>query len=274
MVYVDQAQLNAQMEAFSRSVDYKGRFLGVASGKLLKVEANRLTQTLIRLTPPQVQASAKKKIKSDVERKMGTLEGHDYAFADQFNPQPVSKQGTGDVRWFLWTSSVIFGAAREKDMRAASDDEIYKTYWNTVLGKSTGLINPGGRGKQKIRIIQRHQFTKASIRRLIARLQEHVGRLKAGWAVAWKATGAGTGIYNPPNWVLKHLTRGTPRGRVVDLTHDESFPSIAIANNAKGATSENVRTIAHHALKVRLDAIPNRLVQIIKHPELLQQEVA
>jgi hypothetical protein len=280
MVEVNQAQLEASMRAFSASVRNKAIMLGQATSAVLRSEANRLCQTLMRITPPANQSQAKAKIEKDVRRKLGTLEGHDESFSAQFNPMPVSKQGSGSVRWFLWTESVLLGADKTKDMRTASGDDLYRLYWNTVISKS-GLINPGNRGKQKVRIIQRHTFSAAGVRGLIKRLQSHLGRIKAGWSVAWKATGAGTGIYRPPEWVLRHLTNGTPRGGIVDASADASIPSITITNHAKGADSAVMRVLANHALRLRMGAMPKRVAQILKfadQPEkyqaMLAQEVA
>jgi len=268
MVEIDKAALDAQMAKFSVAVAAKTAYLQAGSAEVMLVEANRLTQTLMRITPPAGEgalAKARQKIDADVHKKFGLLENVDTAFPYKFNP-PVDKQGNGGTLWFLWNSGVLMGVADDADKRGASVDEIYKTYWNAVVSKS-GRLNEGSRGKQKIRIIKRHIFEAKTVRALIKRLQFHLGRIKAGWAVSWVATGSLTGIYKPPQWVTKHLEKGTPRGRADVSKLNGPVPEVSIANFAKGADSPGMRQIAFNALRIRMEAIPRRLAQMVRLSE-------
>ena len=271
MITIDQPALDEQMRRFSQSVRGKAAFLGVATSRVLKAESNRLAQTLMRITPPHEKDAAKEKITKDVDKKMGLLGNPKDVEGDLSLPPP--KCGRGETTWFLATKNVIMGVAKASDMRQASDNDVYKVYWNSVVTKH-GRLNFGWRGKQKIIVIKRFIFGKRSIEALKKRLWGHLGRLKSGWAVGWKDTGSGTGIYRPPQWVLQHLEKGTPRGRSdTTMLNDPQMPAVVIANSAKGIGSPGMREIAYNALRLRMEAMPKRLAQIVKHPELLEKEL-
>lgn len=280
MITIDQPALDQQMRAFTESLRNKAAFLKVATNKVLKVETNRLCQTLINFTPPQKLGPAGKKIEEDVRYKLGLFGNVDESFPAKFHPPgPVSKTGLGETYWFLWNHKILMGAARVADMRNASPDDVYKMYWDTMLAGKSGREYMGHRGKQRIVVIKKRVFKQAQVRALISRLKKHLGRMKAGWLVGWRATGSGKGIYSPPEWVLKHESGA--KGDA-DMSRSESGDvlELTITNTAKGIGSNYMRKIAHNALGVRIKAIPDRLVQIIKQTdpakaqEMISKELA
>jgi len=291
MIQIDQAQLDRDLAAFSQSVAWKAQFLGVASSKVIKVEANRLAQTLINFTPPAKRQNSEKKIEGDVKKKFELLGKGDESgmlqkyTRDMRSSGGANKRGSGDVRWLLWNSHMLLGISQHYDLRDVNVDGLKAVYYQTKVTKS-GRINVGNRGKQAVRLIQRYLTKRATVNALIRKFKSHVGRLKAGWVVGWQKTGSGTGMLSGgrvPDWVMQHVNGGVRGGADVSMMQDSQIPSVKIWNTAKGVGSPYMRNLVHTALEARLNAIPKRLGQLIKlkqkltpaeYEKLLAQEIA
>lgn len=275
MITIDQAALDAQMRKFSASIAYKSQFFNRVASSALRIEGNRLAQTLMRETPPKTKSRAAEKIRRDVDRKFDRMAlnvTEDQSVLDKYAPQGSKKHGNGDVYWYVWTFRILYGLKSTGDYRSASPDSLKALYRATKLN-SRGMINAGMRGRQNVRITQKWLVKRSTVNQLKQLLEENIGRAKAGWAVSWRATGGATGIYNPPDWVTRHLAKGDRFGRCdISRIGDSQVPELTLTNTTVNMGHENMRRIAFNALQSRMSAMPGRIAQMIKHPELVDKE--
>jgi hypothetical protein len=274
---VDQAAMDRQMKNFALSIATKEKQFNRIASSALRIEGDRLCQTLMRDTPPKNKGNAAKKIDRDVDRKfhrmaMETGDGNS-DFLTRYAPAGSPKHGSGDVYWYVWTDRILYGLAKTEDYTSANAEGLKALYRQTKLNKR-GMVDLGKRGKQDVRVWQKWLVKKATVNKLKRLLAENIGRAKAGWAVGWRALGSGTGIYNPPEWVTKHVDRNPARFGRCDTTrmHDTQIPELTITNTAKNISKPNFRRIAFQAMGVRMISMRKRVAALIRHPELIDQD--
>lgn len=242
-------QFNAAM---ARYVDE----LHMCGPVVVKQQAGLLARSLINLTPPKSAPKTKERIRSSVGGKFAILRSE--------NPREFvqDQAGRGDVSWYAFQPKGIFGVARDKDCRQMSDEELYQLNLVTKVNKQGRLV-AGKRGKQTVYIWKRFLTNPGAVSRLVKRIQEHVGRLKAGWVVGWRAGGAPAGGMNAvPGWVLKHETGA--RGYVVDGLGIANAPEFTMANYAVGASEEKLGPIVSSAMRVRAKAMTADVLLYVK----------
>jgi hypothetical protein len=264
MIKLESQTFEQSLARWNQYIAAKAEMLHLPAPKVLEKEGGRLVQTLIKLSPPLNRAGSMEKLGERAARTFHTLgedKGHDFVALDS------PKAGRGDVRWYAFQDNAIFGVAKDADKTSATDEEIYKLFLGTKLNEQ-GRIIAGQRGKQTIYIWQKVTTTAAQVKRLIARLKEHYGRLKAGFLPAWESLGSPGGEYAPPGWVTKH--QDGARGDKENRLKDRANPSFTIINFAKGATA--IRGLAAAAMKVRAQAMVNRMTFLLKHPEKVSEE--
>jgi hypothetical protein len=264
MIKVDGMALQAAQARLQAAVEKKIRLTGLASLDCVRTEAGRLAETLVNISPPKSTGKARAQIKAKVNSTFTALG------ATNARMRPGGKE---DVIWYQFGHNFAWGVAKDKDLRDGDLGTLYKLYFETkVTGK--GRINVGQRGKQTFYLWQRWLTNPDMIAALIQKVQQHVGRLKASWLPSLdflKSQGYRGGSYSPPGYVLAH--RQGARGTFKNGLGVKGSPSFTLVSTATGAGSDRMKEMAKAAMTIRAEAIPKRLTQLIRHPELLGQEV-
>jgi hypothetical protein len=256
------------MARFNQAVALRIKVTGEAAHNVLRDEAGRLNETMMRFTPPADISKTRQNITERVSSKfssLGTDTAHDFA-----DYEPGEKAGRGDIRWYAFQPHSIYGIARASDKTKASADDLYKIYFGTKLNKQ-GRIVAGQRGKQTVYLWQSIKTKASTVAKLAKRLREHVGRAKAGWLKGYRRLqSAGfSSSYSPPQYIAKH-ENGQERGFFLDGLGAPGNPTFTIGNTAKGIGSVKMADIARRAMLTRAVAIPKRLQYLIRHPELIR----
>jgi hypothetical protein len=269
MITVDQAALGRSIAKFNQAVALRISVTHEAAHDVLRDEAGRLNETMMRFTPPASVAKTRDNITERVGKKFGSLgTGTAHDFSDY---SPGVKAGSGNVRWYAFEPHAIYGIKAENDKTGASVEDLYQLYFSTKLNKQ-GRIVAGQRGKQTVYLWQQIKTKASTVAKLTKRLRGHVGRAKAGWLKAYRRLQSQgfSSSYSPPKYITDH-ENGQERGFFVDGLGAPGGPTFSIGNTAKGIGSAKMRQIATDAMRIRAEAIPKRLQYLIRHPELIKR---
>lgn len=194
-------------------------------------ETGELIKELVRLSPPKLPAKTRQSIGLNVANKFAVIANDQVSSDLESIP---GKTGRSGIRWIAVSSRYLQGVAPASDKRRASVAELYDLYWRTSLKTGRQKLDfRHPRKRQKVLILQTILTKASTVKKLTTRIQNHVGRLKAGWMVA---VGRGiirlTGAKLPPAWVTRHLPGA--RGAAIDGTGRKDFPTFTIINRARG----------------------------------------
>lgn len=220
---------------------------GASGRQFVMRQAGLLNRTLITITPPRDRAKTAKQITDNITGKFNAIGNPEREFTI---PQD-SKHGTGDVHWYNWDQHTLRGVARDADLTKASVEELYNLIHKI---RPRGTISAGQRGKQRVIIWQKTTTKAATVKKLIARMLKHIGRLKAGWLVSYdflSANGAIADRSRVPEWVQRHRTNA--RGYYIDGLGIPNGPTFTIANYAVGV--KKAGQLFHNALEIRVKAM-------------------
>lgn len=272
-VTVDEHALNAAREKFNRAVAMKISVTGLAVKDCVIVESGRLCELLIKRTPPQ-DAGRANALRERIEKKVTKRFERLTSKIDTKQYQSGGKFGRGEVCWIKSAPTFLYGERRDaflvKDL-----DMLWGIFLRTARLRSEAVQQPQPRGSQKVYIRTGASVSRADVARLVKRLQRHVGRLKAGWLTAYRAVQrlGFRGAWQPNKFVLNNETGN--RGDFNNgLQQDPTKPFIDVINRARDVNKNYMRTIAHHALESRVKYVVKRLQVLVKHPELIGQEMA
>lgn len=248
--------IEIDMTEFNSSVINYVANLGQAAGMVVRRQAGALASTLIRISPPTDVRLTKQRIKDRVSQRFVKMNNSDRKFR---RGGKGGKHGRGDIRWYSWQSDALYGVQKQNDMRDASVEDL-RQLLHTMNVKGTKTL--GQRGKQRVVVWQKQLVRKATVNKLIRRIQDHVGRLKAGWVVSWQ--GFGSPGRQPQAYVMKHLAGA--RGSFIDNTRSTQQPNATITNSSVGADKLKGK-IVQNALKIRIEAMRKDVEWAIKNPE-------
>jgi hypothetical protein len=220
--------------------------------KVVVKETGELMKTLVRVTPPSEPAKTRQRIAAKVTSRFQAAETVE---ASGSGGKSGSRYGNGETDWYAWSPQFLFGVSPDKDLRRASVDDLSALYYRlTATGKQSYQFTRFKNRRQRILISQKVLTKQSTIKKLIAKLQSHIGRLKAGWLVAY-STGAIplTGGNMPPAFVTRHMNGA--KGRFIDGLGVEDYPTFAIGNSAKGVGDKRVAHFVSGALDIRAKAM-------------------
>lgn len=217
--------------------------LGMDARQVVQRQSGLWAMTLAKVTPPKDPVKTRQHIKESVTGKFAMLE--DVSSADFIRTN--SKNGTGEVIWYMWTPVALLGVGRDLDKRHSEVDELERIYYGTT---KSGRSLLGSRGKQKIYILQRILTKASQVKELMAKLVNHVGRLKAGWLKSWRKAGAPGKI---PQYVLAHEAQS--KGYFIDQLGQQNNPSFTMVNFAPGANARNCGFAMQATAKIRAKAL-------------------
>lgn len=212
-------------------------------------QAGALTTALINVTPPGDRSKTAAKIKEKWEGKFQQLG----TACRDFTPPVDSKHGAGgDVNWYAWDETHLYGVTKACDMTKATAEDLYQRFWKTT---GRGMLIAGQRGKQKVRIWQKLTVKASTLAKAIARVINHIGRQKAGWLPSYSVIAAKGGFAasaRPPGpWITKH--KNGARGDCIDELQTANAPAFTLINWAVGIGKASAHVSA--ALKVRIKAM-------------------
>lgn len=259
MIAIDEQHTQRELDRFGQAVQRYSHDLGLSVEKTLEWRVGRLTRKLIDITPPTEPAKTKKAIEDSVTAKFqtgGSGEQWDAALSES-----GGKHGSGSVYWYAWNSQALYGVDKDADLRDSSPEAIaYLAARLTAKGK----LRAGKHGRQTVYISRKFLTKPKTVKAAIKIIQGHVGRLKAGWMVAWRALGSpGAQV---PQWISKH-EQGA-KGYIVNSSAAPGMPSITIANFAKGAGSMKRKFgwLIQKAIKSEIGGMMADLKFAIKNP--------
>lgn len=244
--------------AFNRGLSALIHQAGLNAAAVVRKETGELIKTLVRLSPPKSPPLTRANIKDRTNAKFEAIAGELRTLKNT-----SGKIGPLGVTWYSVDETFLRGVAPQQDQRAASAEEIYQLakVTNKRGRRILGFQYP--RRRQRVMIAGRIVTTKRQVAVVVARLQRHVGRLKAGWLVA--VTGGDvrlTGAHLPPAWVTRHAVGA--RGTYTDGTHHPQRPTFEIRNTARGIGGRAVRGIITAALRVRAKAMQANALLFMK----------
>lgn len=259
-ITIDTSGFNAGMEGLVRR-------LKIDSKTVIIKEAGELMKTLVKVTPPADKDKTKAGIADKVRARFGaastaSLSGREetlYTNASKgrtkhFGVNVDPERSYGGIKYYAADPQFLHGVAEDADMRKASVEQLrHLLYHITKSGNQTYPFNHPR--KQKVKISRKIFTTPEQQKALTERVQKHVGRLKAGWLVAWVDGRIPiTGSNLPYQWVTRHA-RGA-RGRYIDGLGVENFPTFSIGNFAQGIKQKDMRSFVQTALSIRTKAMP------------------
>jgi hypothetical protein len=272
MITVDMPALQQSIARWNSSIAGKIDMLQVNGQGVVKVEAGRLVQTLIKVTPPKRLEDAREKVAVDVWRVFGqmgeTFQDHGAWASDD------PKHGHGEVYWSHWDDQSLTGYKRQNDKRGADENELRALYLSMKARPCKKNIQYlGMRGKQGVYVKEKFLLLEATKLQVVKHFQNNVGRAKAGWMIGWNELGKPGGIYTPPAWVTRHAS-GARGGCDIRGLGDPRYPRFEIENHAKGIGSAMMNQLAIKAMQIRCAAMVERMKQLLEHPELAADEAS
>ena len=248
---------NVQMQRLSDSLSTRFRTLGGNVKIVVKRQAGLLARTLINISPPANKEKSAKRIESRVYHAFEQMSDQSLATGDP------RKAGQGGVVWTGSHKFALYGIGRNVDFREASVETLEQLF----LGRKTGNAKRAkflrGHGQQDVYINQQITTKKSTVKKLVAKMQKRLGKLKAAWMVSWEACGhPGKPI---PQWIANH--RPGARGDVVINLEAPGSPSITIVNSASGVSAMKKFGLLASALRIRADAVVKDIQFAIAHPK-------
>lgn len=225
----DQGMLTTKInvDGWNDSLAIWSRVMRVKPREAVKKQAGMLVQTLINFTAPKSLSKSKKKIDARVNARFVKLQNPERDFVQGSG----GKHGRGDVYWYSWTPTKLYGVAREKVMVDATPEELRTLYYKT---SNRGTIISGSHGRQSVRIWQKITVAKKTLQKTIKLIQDRLGLQKAGWLWSWRGLGSPTGLFREQQWVLKH--EGKAKGFFVDGLGIPDAPKVTMINEQVGIT--------------------------------------
>lgn len=212
----------------------------------VKIQAGRLVQTLIKITPPENPAKTRKRIEANMMTRAQPV-----IRPDRLSIEAGGKHGKGNIRWYAWGKKALYGVdSKVADLTKYSDGALYQLLMRRT---KTGRVNLGTRGKQKVMVWRKTLVKKSTLRKVIARLKKTVGRLKAGWLVSWRKLGSPSGIYSPPKWITDNESKA--KGFCIDGLGIPGSPEFSLINQSAGAGHVGMQRLVLRALEIRAAAM-------------------
>lgn len=203
--------------------------LGKDGGEVLRDEARLFLKQVIRFTPPKNVNQGKNSVRLDLLRAM----------------KPLSPE--------LFTDETLKRDARTKTGPEMA--EILKVFpgwenWKVRPFDNQSLHYAAWKKGSRIKGQRTIAYPAADVADYLKKKQSRVGRLRAGWAVAFLALGGSTS-----KWITRHIMGA--RGKIVDASRNTTAPSITIGNHAMGV-GQTERIVAN-ALRARANAMTRRI---------------
>lgn len=229
--------------------------LGIEAPIVLKKEMGELLKTLVKVTPPRSAEKTREGIERDIRSRFASIE-YDHAYEDRHYNKGVV--GPSRVLWYAVDSKFLRGIAPDKDMRKASVEQLERLRWRITPHGRLNLPFRFPHKRQRVLLYQTILTKRSTVKRLIAKTQRHVGRLKAGWLAAWDHLGP-RGGNQPPGWVMRHMVGN--QGWFLDGLGVKNHPTFTIANFAVGIGNRrnNMNWIVQNALNIRAKAMAANL---------------
>ena len=238
---VDLTAFNTGMARFVRT-------LGIEAPRVVKKEAGELLKELVMTTP----IADSKKVESGVMGKFNSISDSQNSSSAGINGKPSKG---GGVVWYAVGSRFLMGVAPEKDMRGATVQGL-SSVLNRITkgGKSLSYSFKNRNSRQRVLISQTILTKQSTLRKLVAQIRSHRGRLKAGWlgspGQSWDILQP-SGANLPGEVVMRH--KAVARGYAQDELNVVNHPAFSIANTARGVGNKknNLNWIVKRALETR-----------------------
>lgn len=285
MIGLDEQVMQSELNKLGRNIDGFSRTLGICTEDFLAYEAGHLCRTLINITPPTRKEQSMRRIDKYVSSQFEAFNNPKRDYDPNFtitgsrtNKHGVSvpfkhKEGLGEYRWYGFRSNSVYGLAPQRSMLGATPDQLV-TFLKTIpkITSSRGRIIVGSRGKQVFKVMRKVLTKQSTVEKAIAKIQSHIGRLKAAWMVGWINLGKpGPQV---PQWIRRHYegAKGLEKGWSRRI-QTPGAPEIIIGNRATGADNLRKNSILANAVSIRSKAIVKDLqlyLSGVKKPDELK----
>lgn len=227
---------------------------------LAKDESRLLSMQLMKLSQPQSRPALEGKIEKNVRDRFILL---DMDLSKSEHGLGVS----GGTNWYAADKNFLYGSdSKAKDMRRSAGDQIADAFYSSKVGGGKARLVYGFKHPhrhQRVAILRRIITSKASLNRGIKVVKESIGKLAASWFATAKTIDSGS---NAPQWISKHLTRGSQSSKsITDLTGLSLIesPSVTFGSKAHAVSSKKGMALVRFALQVRQKKVAARLELIL-----------
>lgn len=220
----------------------------ISAPVVIRKEAGELIKELILRSPPKSPKKTRDSIESGIKSKFASIA--DSQNSDTSWMSGGWKVGPSGIRWYYVDSNFLHGVAPQRDMRKASVADLARLRFQITKSGKRLNVPIKGHEKQRALIYQTILTKRGTVTKLISKIKENVGRLKAGWLVAVNRGQVSiSGAKMPPQWVTKHSAGA--RGDTINNLSVPNKPSFTIINYAKGITQKGMDLIVQLAVKSR-----------------------
>ena len=231
IIGIDDTQFRARLNELAS--------LGIPAGKIVRVEARKLIETLINFTPPSNKSRGVRAVTRDVVKVARPVD------ADRWNSAAVRKM----VRERNYKA---FGQFMKRGQKEFARKTLVR--WSPELHQKA-RNNRGRVSFSTNRLTLDHKEWTGYLKRV----QGMVGAMKAAWVVGGRRV-----QLRIPSWVLAVASRVKLRGFVDDRLTDKN-PTITFGNHARGVGVEVGQQRVRNALNTRAKAIGANIKRMIQH---------
>lgn len=258
---IDTAELDFMLNGVKNSLIGSGGDIS----ELTKDESRLLALQLTKLNYPRSRPALADKIAKNVSSRFALL---DIDNSKSEHGLGIGNNGEGNTSWYAADRNFLYGSDSEaKDYRKASGDQVRDAFYSSKVSNGKARLVYGftksHRQHQRVAILRRIMVSKASLNRGIKAVQLSIGKLAASWFATAKTIDSSS---NAPEWVARHLTRGTHTTKsITDLSalHKYDHPSVTFGSTAVAAGSKKGIAQIKFALKVREKKLAARLNLIL-----------
>jgi hypothetical protein len=256
---IDLSAVNAGLEGLSRE-------LGIESKVVLQKETGEMIKTLVKISPPEDPGKTRQSIETDILSKFE-------AASDSGNShlERNGKAGPSGILWYKVDQRFLRGVAPADDKRQASVEDLGRLRHDITQKGRTSVHFKAPRRHQKVLLTKTILTKRSTVRRLIARVKTHVGRLKAGWlTAAVRGPIHLTGSNMPPQYVTRH--QDNAKGTYIDGLGQKN-PEFTIINRARGIGQRQVPQLINAAARIRAKAMKENLQLFLRGKKKLSDYV-
>lgn len=227
---------------------------GLQTGRVLRVESRRLLQDIIKELPPKQRRQGESAIKLDLLKVFFPVDSHAITFARRAQKKAVADYVP------LWTDAGrLFACTHanfKPDLDANGMAAIHRQKRNAI-----GRVSGGGRmfikAGPKRTMVNRIVVKRTEFNRYAREAATHVGKLKAGFAIALTSVGG-----SQPEWVMRNAQ--PTEGFVVNDLQNGPSPSITVGNTSAGA-NRITASVVQKAVERRIKSIGENVKRMALH---------
>lgn len=240
---IDGSLFTSKVNSLYDCLDGQGQ--GGDASRMIANESRSFLRRQIQLTPPRTKQQGEDAIQRDLSKIFTPVNGEMLSMIG-------SQFGTSGIdEWITGSDKKDIHLQWDKiDPSGSSMGPFHQANRNR-RGRTRNLKRSGGRGWYSPFVVSYETFGA-----YLNKIQSHVGRRKAGWAVSLKEVGG-----TVASWIWRHVGSDAP-GDVINNLHVKNHPSITMRNYAPGI--EDDRRIFNDNLRMTAASISKKMKLILQ----------